>query len=185
MKRSVTLAATLLLAWSASHAQSAKPKAAITAATAAEAPQTVAKPTAPAEPTTGSYQSSRINGKPLPVTDLASDDEGVQYVIEFDELILSIRPGREFRAALRYRQSLAAKGDKLARAPVQKMTVYGTWATVGNALRFVPDPKRGGQGLQMLDGTFGANTINVPFDYRNGSVRRRANVVLAYNPNIF
>ncbi|MCX5765764.1 MAG: hypothetical protein NTZ43_00885 [Gemmatimonadetes bacterium] len=185
MMRSVTLAAALLLAWGTADAQNAVAKAVTKAAPSAEPQQSVTKTAAPAEPTMGSYQSTRINGKPLPVTDLASDDEGVQYVIEFDELILSLRPGREFRAALRYRQTLAAKGDKLGRAPVQKMTVYGTWTTAGNALRFVPDPKRGGQGLQMLDGTFGANSISVPFDYRNGSVRRRANVVLAYNPNIF
>ena len=130
--------------------------------------------------------SSRLNGKALPVTDRATDDKGVQFLIEFDELILTVRPNHEFRAALRYRQTLAAKGDKVGRDPIQKMTVYGTFvSTGGNGLRFIPDPKRGGQGLRILDGTFGGRTIDVPFDYRNGSVSRRAQVALVLNPNIF
>ncbi|MBI3566960.1 MAG: hypothetical protein HY084_01995 [Gemmatimonadetes bacterium] len=138
-----------------------------------------------ADPGTGSYVSSRLNGKPLPVSDLATDDKGVQFLIEFDELVLTIRPNHEFRAALRYRQTLAAKGDRIGRDPIQKMTVYGTYATTGNAIRFVPDPKRGGQGLRILDGTFAGRSIDVPFDYRNGSVQRRAQVSLVLNPNIF
>ena len=142
--------------------------------------------TAPAEPGRGSYVSARLNGKALPVTDRATDDKGVQFLIEFDELILTVLPNREFRAALRYRQTLAAKGDRIGRDPIQKMTVYGTFVSMGgNGLRFIPDPKRGGQGLRILDGTFGARAIDVPFDYRNGSVSRRAQVSLLYNPHIF
>jgi hypothetical protein len=151
-------------------------------------PATATKPNPPAanlEPGAGSYLSSRLNGKPLPVSDLATDDKGVQFLIEFDELILAIRPNHEFRASLRYRQTLAAKGDKIGKDPIQKMTVYGTYVATGNALRFIPDAKRGGQGLRILDGTFAGKTIEVPFDYRNGSVQRRAQVTLVLNPNIF
>lgn len=159
-----------------------KPSPAAKAAVAASTRASVA----PAEPGRGSYVSSRLNGKALPVTDRATDDQGVQFLIEFDELILTVRPNHEFRAALRYRQTLAAKGDRIGRDPIQKMTVYGTFvSTGGNGLRFIPDPKRGGQGLRILDGTFGARSIDVPFDYRNGSVSRRAQVVLVFNPNIF
>ena len=137
------------------------------------------------EPAAASYLSSRLNGKPLPVTDHATDEGGVQYLIEFDELILTIRANHEFRASLRYRQTLAAKGDKIGRDPIQKMTVYGSWSVVGDELRFVPDPKRGGGGLRILSGTFGAARIDVPFDYRNGTVSRRAAVALLKNSNIF
>jgi hypothetical protein len=136
------------------------------------------------EPALGAYQSSKINGKPLPMTDRASDENGAQYIIEFDELILALRPNHEFRASLRYRQTLASKGARISQDPIQKMTVYGTWALVGAELRFVPDPKRGGSGLRILSGTAEGRTINVPFDYRNGSVQRQATVLLIKNDNI-
>lgn len=138
-----------------------------------------------AEPRQASYLSSRLNNKPLPVTDRASDDRGVQYLIEFDELILTILPRHEFRAALRYRQTLASKGSQIGRDPIQKMNVYGTWSAAGSNIRFVPDPKRGGEGLRILDGTFAADRIQVPFDYRNGSVQRRAEVLLLLDAKIF
>ena len=138
-----------------------------------------------AEPGIASYVSTRLNAKPLPVTDRASDDKGVQYVIEFDELILAIRPNHEFRASLKYRQTLAAKGARIGSDPLQKMVVYGTWAVVGKELRFIPDPKRGGNGLRILSGTFSGREIDVPFDYRNGSVSRRANVILIRDDHIF
>ncbi len=119
------------------------------------------------------------------MTDRASDDKGVQYVIEFDELILALRANHEFRASLKYRQTLAAKGAAISRDPLQKMVVSGTWAAVGKELRFVPDPKRGGNGLRILTGTFSGREIDVPFDYRNGSVSRRANVMLIRDDHIF
>ena len=149
----------------------------------------VAPPAAPRtrapEPAVAAYVSQRLNGKPLPVTDRVSDDKGVQYLIEFDELILGIRANHEFRAALKYRQTLASKGSQIGQDPLQKMIVYGTWAVVGSELRFVPDPKRGGNGLRILTGTFHGREIDVPFDYHNGSVSRRAAVILMRDDHIF
>lgn len=177
---------TLACAASPLVAQGTKSAAKSPPATRAAAHAPNPAPAASAEPGRGSYVSARLNGKALPVTDRATDDQGVQFLIEFDELILTVRPNHEFRASLRYRQTLAARGDRIGRDPIQKMTVYGTFvSTGGNGLRFIPDPKRGGQGLRILDGTFGARTIDVPFDYRNGSVSRRAQVMLLYNPHIF
>jgi hypothetical protein len=144
-----------------------------------------APPARATEPAAASYVSQRLNGKPLPVTDRVSDDKGVQYLIEFDELILGIRANHEFRAALKYRQTLAAKGAQFGQDPLQKMIVYGTWAVVGTELRFVPDPKRGGNGLRILTGTFKGREIDVPFDYRNGSVSRRAAVILIRDDHIY
>ena len=140
---------------------------------------------APAEPAVASYVSKTINSKPLPVTDRVTDDKGVQYLIEFDELILAIQPKHQFRAALKYRQTLASKGSAMGQDPLQKMIVYGTWSVVGTELRFVPDPNRGGSGLKILTGTFKDREIDVPFDYRNGSVSRRASVVLFRDDHIF
>ena len=155
----------------------------------AQAAPQVAPPTPPAtgraEPANGAYQSSRINGKPLPMMDRATDENGAQYLIEFDELILAIRPNHEFRASLRYHQTLASKGSRISRDPIQKMTVYGAWGMVNGELRFVPDPKRGGTGLRILNGTVNGRQINVPFDYRNGSVQRQATVLLIKNDNIY
>lgn len=152
---------------------------------AAIAQRPAAAPAPPAEPAVASYVSQRINGKPLPMTDRVSDDTGVQYLIEFDQLILGILPHHEFRASLRYRQTLASKGAKMGQDPLQKMLVYGTWSVVGTELRFVPDPKRGGSGLKILTGTFSGKEIDVPFDYRNGTVSRHASVVLVRDDNIF
>ena len=153
------------------------------AQTPAQAPSKA--PAGAAEPAVASYVSQRLNGKPLPVTDRVTDDKGVQYLIEFDELILAIRPNHEFRAALKYRQTLASKGAQIGADPLQKMVVYGTWGVVGAELRFVPDPKRGGEGLRILTGSFKDREIDVPFDYRNGSVSRRAQVMLIRDDHIF
>ncbi len=135
--------------------------------------------------TIGTYVSSRLDGKPLPYTDLADDDRGTRFIIEFDELVLALRANGEFRASLRYKQTLAAKGTAAAtREPLQKMTIYGTWSRAGSELKFAPDPRRGGEGLNILNGIFSPRTITVPFDYRNGGVARRATVLLVYDPKI-
>ncbi|MFI5311310.1 MAG: hypothetical protein ACHQQ3_08770 [Gemmatimonadales bacterium] len=162
-------------------AQAAPPAAAQAAATSPARPSGAPV----AEPAIANYLSSRLNGKPLPVTDRASDSTGTQYLVEFAELILSIRPSHEFRASLRFRQALAIKGDLLRQEPIQKTTIYGSWSAAGKQLRFVPDPSRGGGGLNILAGSFAGPRIEVPFDYRNGSVMRRATVVLIKNDNIF
>lgn len=169
--------------------------AAVTSMTAAG--QGVAPPRAPAQKAAaqapaadtalalGSFVSSRIDGKKLPMSDLATDDQGTQFLIEFAELVLTLKPGGEFRAALKYRQTLAAKGQRTSTEPMQKMTVYGSWVRDGQAIRFVPDPKRGGEGLRILAGTAAGRTVTVPFDYQNGRVTKRATVVLVYDPKLF
>jgi hypothetical protein len=151
----------------------------------AQTPSPAQAPAQSAEPGIASYVSTRLNAKPLPVTDRVSDEKGVQYLIEFDELILQLKASHEFRASLKYRQTLAAKGAGIGSDPLQKMVVFGTWSVVGKELRFVPDPKRGGNGLRILTGSFTGREIDVPFDYRNGTVSRRANVVLMRDDHIF
>jgi hypothetical protein len=138
-----------------------------------------------AGPAVASYVASTVNGGPLPSRDKVTDTRGTMYLVEFDELVLAIRPGMQFRAALRYRQTMATKGETMGREPIQRMTVYGRYEARGNALRFIPDPKRGGKGIEILDGTFGPGRIDVPFFYRNGSVSRRAQVVLKRDDSRF
>ena len=185
-RATICTAATGIMLWApAAFAQKALPSKP-TKAPAATTP--AAATPAPAPDTglvMGTFVSSRLDGKKLPVTDLATDDQGVQYVIEFAELILSVKVNGEFRAALRYRQTLAAKGQKATSEPLQRMTVFGTWVREPGSIRFVPDPKRGGDGLRILAGTAAGKTITVPFDYQNGRVTRRANVILVYDPKIF
>lgn len=156
------------------------------AALARQGARAAARAGAPADtaPTIGTYVSSRLDGKKLPVKDLADDDHGTRFLIEFDELVLTLRGTGEFRATLRYRQTLAPKGVPTSREPLQRMIVYGAWSRVGRELRFVPDPKRGGEGLTILNGTFSGRTVTVPFDYRNAGVARRATVLLVYDPSI-
>ncbi|MEA3245098.1 MAG: hypothetical protein U9Q74_02965 [Gemmatimonadota bacterium] len=156
------------------------------AAFARQGGRTARPPAAAAETalTIGTYVSSRLDGKKLPVKDLADDDHGTQFLIEFDELVLAFRANGEFRATLRYRQTLAPKGVPTSQEPLQRMVVYGAWSRAGRELRFVPDPKRGGEGLTILNGTFTGRTVTVPFDYRNAGVARRATVLLLYDPSI-
>jgi hypothetical protein len=142
-------------------------------------------PPAPAGPALASYVSVSVNGGKLPSTDLVTDTHGTRFLVEFDELVLAIRGGNQFRASLRYRQSLAEQGATMRREPIQSMTVYGRYEANGNALRFIPDPKRGGKGIEILDGTFTAGRIDVPFWYRNGQVARKAQVVLRRDPTRF
>jgi len=86
---------------------------------------------------------------------------------------------------LRYRQALAEKGTAMRREPIQSMTVYGRYEVRGTALRFIPDPKRGGKGLEIQEGTFAPGRIEVPFWYRNGQVSRNARVVMRLDPSRF
>jgi|APGre2960657468_1045069.scaffolds.fasta_scaffold11654_4 hypothetical protein len=143
------------------------------------------KPAADTGLVMGTFVSSRLDGKTLPVRDLATDDQGVQYLIEFAQLVLSLKENGEFRASLRYKQTIARKGERTSDEPLQKMTVYGSWVREGVSVRFVPDPRRGGEGLRILAGTAAGKRITVPFDYQNGRIARRANVLLIYDPKIF
>jgi hypothetical protein len=138
-----------------------------------------------AGPPLASYVSISVNGGTLPSTDVVTDPHGTRFLVEFDELVLSLRARNEFRASLRYRQSLAEKGVAMRREPIQSMTVYGRYEVNGNGLRFIPDPKRGGKGIEILDGTFAGGRIDVPFWYRNGQVSRKAQVVLRRDPSRF
>jgi len=144
--------------------------------------------TLPAQ-TIGAYLADRIDQAPLPMTDRVTDPQGTTYLVEFERLVLSLRGGNRFRAAVRFRRTLTSAGGStrsLARStPVQSMTVTGTFAVTGGAIRFTPDPSADTQGLQMLDGTVEANgRIAVPFDYRNGAIARRRILRLKYAPNI-
>jgi len=167
-----------LIAVLASTARAQQPKPAAASAAASVAGTAVG-------PAVASYVASTVNGGPLPSRDKVTDAGGTVYLVEFDELVLAIRPGMQFRAALRYRQAMATKGEAMGREPIQRMTVYGRYEAHGNALRFVPDPKRGGKGIEILDGTYGPGRIDVPFFYRNGSVSRRAQVVLKRDDSRF
>lgn len=139
--------------------------------------------------TMGAYLADRIDQAPLPMTDRVTDPQGTTYLVEFERLVLSLRSGNRFRAVVRFRRTLTSVGGStrsLARStPVQSMTVNGTFAVTGSAIRFTPDPSADTQGLQMLDGTVeSSGRIAVPFDYRNGAVSRRRILRLRHAPNI-
>lgn len=176
MRFALIVTSGLMLAFGAAAAQKAPP--------AKPAPQ-ASRPATDTGLVVGSFVSSRIDNKKPPMKDLATDDIGTQYLIEFDELVLALKANGEFRASLKYRQTLALKGQTASSEPLQRMTVYGSWVRDGPAIRFVPDPKRGGEGLRILAGTYTSKTITVPFDYQNGRVTRRSTVLLVYDPSIF
>lgn len=147
------------------------------------------RPATLAAQTMGAYLADRIDQAPLPMTDRVTDPQGTTYLVEFDRLVLSLRNGNRFRAVVRFRRTLTSVGGStrsLARStPMQSMTVNGTFAVTGSAIRFTPDPSADTQGLQMLDGTVeSSGRIAVPFDYRNGAVARRRILRLQHAPNI-
>ena len=124
----------------------------------------------------GSYLAMQIDRAPLPLSDRVTDDEGTTYLVEFDRLVLSLRPGNRFRAAVRFRRTLTSS-DRRAQArqvPIQSYTVNGTYVIAEGEIQFTPDSTTETRGLRMLAGRVeSANRISVPFTYRNGTVQRR------------
>ena len=131
--------------------------------------------TVPAQ-ATGSYLAMKIDQSPLPLSDKVTDSDGTTYLVEFERLVLSLRPGNRFRASVRFKRSHTGS-DKRAgsrQAPIQSMTVSGTYAVLAGEITFKPDSSGDGKGLKMLAGKVeGPKSISVPFDYRNGLVERR------------
>lgn len=136
---------------------------------------------------TGSYLATRIDESPLPLSDRVTDADGTTYLVEFERMVLSLRAGNRFRAAVRFKRTLSSS-DARARgraAPIQSMTVTGRYEVTGTAIRFVADSTGEVQGVRMLDGTIdGPQRISVPFDYRNGAVQRKRVLRLQYRSDI-
>ena len=135
----------------------------------------------------GTFLAARIDREPLPVTDRVVDDDGTLYLIEFERLVLTLRPDFTFRASIRYRRTLfAADARGRARAtPLQSMTVTGRWDIGNSTIRFTPDANSDSRGLRMLAGTVGSlRELTVPFHYRNGSQERERTLVLRRRDDI-
>lgn len=139
------------------------------------------------EAPSGSFLAERIDASSLPLTDEVTDRDGTTYLVEFDRLVLSLRPDRTFRASVRYRRTLFSRDPRSRSrgAPLQTMTVGGTYAIVGNEIHFTPEQDEQTRGLRMLTGRVeGPRQISVPFDYRNGVVERRRTLHLSRRDNI-
>jgi hypothetical protein len=136
---------------------------------------------------TGSFLADRIDASPLPVTDRVTDDDGTTYLVEFDRLVLALDPDRRFRASVRYRRTLWSRDarSRARGAPLQTLTVSGTYEIVDTEIRFTPDDAGQDRGLRMLAGRVeSARRISVPFDYRNGNLERRRTLRLARRDDI-
>lgn len=135
----------------------------------------------------GSYLALRIDEAVLPLADRVTDGDGTTYLVQFDRMVLSLRAGNRFRAAVRFRRTLTT-GDGRAgqrQAPIQSMTVTGRYEVTGKAIRFIADESKDLQGVRMLDGAIeGPRRIAVPFDYRNGAVERRRVLRLEWRGDI-
>lgn len=148
----------------------------------------VAQPAAP-RPTAvvGTFMAARIDRETIPVTDRVIEDDGTEYLIEFDRLILSLRDDARFRASVRYRRTLFAN-DPRGRArgtPLQSLTVTGTYEIVGAEIRFTPDETEETRGLRMLSGTVrGPRELSLPFSYRNGTRARDRTLVMRKQDDI-
>lgn len=133
----------------------------------------------------GSYLAMRIDQSPLPLSDRVTDDDGTTYLVEFERMVLSLRSGNRFRAAVRFKRTLSASGARSREAPIQSMTVTGRYEVTGTTIRFVADSSGEMKGVRMLDGTVeGPQRISVPFDYRNGAVQRQRVLRLQYRGDI-
>lgn len=133
----------------------------------------------------GSYLAMRIDQSPLPLADRVTDDDGTTYLVEFERMVLSLRSGNRFRAAVRFKRTLSAQGARSRAAPIQSMTVTGRYEVTGTTIRFVADSTGELKGVRMLDGTIeGPQRISVPFDYRNGAVQRQRVLRLQFRGDI-
>ncbi len=133
----------------------------------------------------GSYLAMRIDQSPLPLSDRVTDDDGTTYLVEFERMVLSLRSGNRFRAAVRFKRTLSAQGTRSREAPIQSMTVTGRYEVTGTTIRFVADSSGELKGVKMLDGTVeGPQRISVPFDYRNGAVQRQRVLRLQFRGDI-
>lgn len=133
----------------------------------------------------GSYLAMRIDNAPLPLSDRVTDDDGTTYLVEFERMVLSLRSGNRFRAAVRFKRTLSTSGARSRQAPIQSMTVTGRYEVTGTSIRFVADSSSEMKGVRMLDGTVeGPQRISVPFDYRNGAVERKRVLRLEFRGDI-
>lgn len=135
----------------------------------------------------GTFMASRIDREELPVTDRVIDEDGTEYLIEFDRLILSLREDQRFRASIRYRRTLFSSDPRgRARAtPLQAMTVTGSYVVVGDEIRFTPDASSETRGLRMQVATIQTpRSISLPFHYRNGTRERDRTLVMQKRDDI-
>jgi hypothetical protein len=133
----------------------------------------------------GSYLAMRIDQSPLPLSDRVTDHDGTTYLVEFERMVVSLRSGNRFRAAVRFKRTLSAPGTRNRQAPIQSMTVTGRYEVTGTTIRFVADSSGEMKGVKMLDGTVeGPQRISVPFDYRNGAVPRQRVLRLQFRGDI-
>lgn len=142
--------------------------------------------TAPAQ-AVGSYLALKIDDAPLPLADRVTDTDGTTYVVEFERMVLSLRAGNKFRAAVRFRRSLTTADTRTGSraAPIQSMTVTGRYEVTGTEIRFIADSSSDTKGVKMLNGSIdGPQRLSLPFDYRNGAVQRRRVLRLQFRNDI-
>jgi len=139
----------------------------------------------------GSYLAVRIDQAPLPLADRVTDGDGTTYLVEFERMVVSLRSGNRFRAAVRFKRTLttsdAGVGGRAGarQTPIQSMTVTGRYEVTGTTIRFVADSSGETKGVRMLDGTIeGPQRISLPFDYRNGSIERKRVLRLQFREDI-
>ena len=144
--------------------------------------------TAAAVIATGTFMATRIDREPLPLKDQVVDEDGTEYLIEFDRLVLALRADATFRASVRFRRTLFSR-DPRGRSrptPLQSMTVTGTYVIADDTIRFTPDPSDEAKGLRMLAGRVrSARELEVPFHYRNGTQARDRVLILTRRDDIF
>ena len=144
--------------------------------------------TAAAVIATGTFMATRIDREPLPLKDQVVDEDGTEYLIEFDRLVLALRADATFRASVRFRRTLFSR-DPRGRSrptPLQSMTVTGTYVIADDTIRFTPDPSDETKGLRMLAGRVrSARELEVPFHYRNGTQARDRVLILTRRDDIF
>lgn len=148
---------------------------------------TLAVPATARAQAVGSYLALRIDDAPLPLADRVTDTDGTTYVVEFERMVLSLRAGNKFRAAVRFKRSLTTPDSRTGgrSAPIQSMTVTGRYEVTGKEIRFIADSSSDTKGVKMLNGTIdGPQRLSLPFDYRNGAVQRRRVLRLQFRNDI-
>lgn len=130
-------------------------------------------------PLSGVWQAVKVNKQALPMTDRVVGDDGLTHAVRLHEMTIRLRPNGRFQAALRYRQAILSKGERIEAVPQQNDTWTGIYTMAGSHLRFVPE-KQGKRQVQPFEGDVAGKLITVAFDYQ---IVTKKHYVLDLNKN--
>lgn len=133
----------------------------------------------PADALSGVWEAVRVNRGALPSNDQVVGKDGFTHAIRFHGMVLRLSPNGRFQAALRYRQAILSKGERIDAVPQQNDTWVGAYTLTGTHVRFVPE-RHANQRVEPFEGDVMGRRITVTFDYE---IVTRKHYVLDFDRN--